>query len=255
MQLWRDGEIPILWNRFLFREGIDEPKIKCIILATPIGSYRSFLQCVGRGLRTHPDKDKVLVIDHGGCWWKFGSCNVNVDWESVFDCEDPGVLSKNRIAKQREEGEPMGRVCPKCGMVHKPFTRLVVCQYCGHELALGKASRPILQADGTLEMVSGEPVKQWVIRRTPEAQRIWNGLYWNAVKGKKKGDVTFNELYAQFGYKTAVMAGTRERPAFWHSYYPPRDLPFMPKRQNDWHRKLKDIPGDTLIRDTAEAPY
>ena len=244
MQEWRDGEIPILWNRFVLREGIDEPKIKCIILATPVGSYRSFLQMVGRGLRTHESKDKCLVIDHGGSWFRHGSVNVNVDWESVFDCSDPEVLSKNRIAKQREDGEPMGRVCPKCGMVHKAFTRLVVCQYCGHELAIGKPSRPILQADGTLTQVTGEPIKPWKIKPTPEAEKIWTGLYWNAVKNGK--DVTFNQLYSQFGYKTAVLAGTRERPAFWHSYYPPRDLPFMPKRQNDFHRKLKDIPRDAL---------
>lgn len=245
MQQWRDGEIPILWNRFVLREGIDEPQIRCIMLATPVGSYRSFLQMVGRGLRRHAGKDKCVVIDFGGGWWRHGSVNVNVDWESVFDCADPDVLSKNRIAEQRENGEPMGQVCPQCGMVHKSYSRLVVCQYCGHELSRGKPSRPILQADGTLADVSGEPVAQWKIRRTPEAEKIWNGLYWNAVK-KHKGEVTPNELYARFAYKTAVMAGTQQKPAFWKSYYPPRDLPFMPIHPNDWHRRICDIPKERL---------
>lgn len=245
MDAWRNGDIPILWNRFVLREGIDEPQIKCILLATPIGSYRSFLQMVGRGLRSHDSKDHCTVIDFGGNWWRHGSVNVNVDWESVFECSDPDVLSKNRIAQQRETGEPMGQVCPKCGMVHKAFTRLVVCQYCGHELSRGKPSRPILQADGTLTEVSGEPVAQWKIRRTPEAEQIWTGLYWNAVK-KHKGEVTPNELYARFAYKTAVAAGTRERPAFWKAYYPPRDLALMPKNANDWHRRLCDIPQESL---------
>lgn len=245
MAAWRAGEIPILWNRFVLREGIDEPQIRCILLATPIGSYRSFLQMVGRGLRSCPGKDRCTVIDFGGAWWRHGSVNTNVDWESVFDCSDPDVLSKNRIAKQREDGKPMGAVCPKCGMVHKAHSRLVVCQYCGHELRIKKPSRPILQADGTLTKVSGEPIPQWKIRRTPEAQRIWNGLYWNAVKNKD-GDVTFAQLYAQFGYKSAVEAGSRQRPAFWKKYYPPRDLPWMPRNQNDWWRRVTDIPKERL---------
>jgi superfamily II DNA or RNA helicase len=188
IQEWRDGEIPILWNRFIWREGLDEPKIKCIILATPIGSYRSFLQMVGRGLRTHESKKECLVIDHGGSWWRHGSVNVNVDWESVFDCEDPDVLSKNRIAKQRETGEPMGQACPKCGMVHKARSRLVVCQYCGHQLHLGKPSRPILQADGNLTQVTGEPIEQWKTRQTPEAQQQPGGKNARHKRSKRRAD-------------------------------------------------------------------
>jgi len=248
MDEWRNGDIPILWNRFVLREGIDEPQIKCLLLATPIGSYRSFIQMVGRGLRTHPDKDRVKVLDFGGAWWRHGSVNVNVDWESVFDCDDPDVLSKNRVAKQREEGEPMGQVCPKCGMVHKAFSRMVVCQYCGHELSRGKPSRPIIQADGTLTQVTGEPIKQWKVRRTPEAQGMWQGLYWNAVKKAKKDGTktTGNELYQQAWYKTAVMAGSRQQPAFWKAYHLPRDLPLMPRHPNGWHRDINQLSRDEL---------
>lgn len=248
MEEWRNGDIPILWNRFVFREGIDEPQIRCLMLATPVASYRTCMQMVGRGLRTHESKDKCKVIDFGGNWWRHfapAGFNVNVDWESVFDCLDPDVLSKNRIAEARETGESMGRVCPKCGMVHKPVGRFVVCQYCGHKLSLGKPSRPIIQADGTLTEVTGEPVKQWKIRATPEAEKIWAGLYWNAVKNHN-GEMTFNQLYSNFAYKTAVQAGSQGKPAFWKAYYPPRDLPLCPKQANDWHRQVGNVPRETL---------
>ena len=244
MQLWRDGEIKVLWNRYCLREGVDEPQIKCIMLATPVGSYRSFLQMVGRGLRIHADKEQCIVIDFGGCWWRHGSVNVNVDWESVFECNDPDTISKNRIAEQRETGENMGQVCPKCGMCHRPFKRMIFCQYCGFEMKLGKSSRPILQADGTLTEITGNPIKQWKIKSTPEAEQIWTGLYWNAMK--KGGDITFNQLYANFAYKTAMMAGTPKQPAFWKSYYPPRDIPMCPKNQNNWHRAINQVPREDL---------
>ena len=247
MQRWRDGDIPILWNRFVLREGIDEPQIKCLMLATPVGSYRSYLQMVGRGLRTHESKQVCQVLDFGGNWWRHGSVNVNVDWEDVYNFEDPEIISKNRVSKQREEGEPMGQVCPKCGMVHRAFSRMMACQYCGHEMTLYKPSRPILQADGKLTRVSGEPIKQWNIQRTPEAAEIWERIYWSAMK--KGGNVTGNELYARFGYKTAVLAGTPQRPDFRAMYYPPRDLPLMPKNRYDWHRQINLINSNSLYKE------
>lgn len=185
---------------------------------------------------------RVCVM--GNSWWRHGSVNVNVDWESVFDCEDPDVISKNRIAEARETGEPLGRVCHNCGVVLNAKSRVLVCPHCGHKMHLGKPSRPILQADGTLTQVSGEPISQWKIKRTPEAEDIWRGLYWNARK--KDPTITFNALYARFGYKTAVLAGSKTRPAFWHSYYPPRDLPFMPKNANDWHRGVGFVRSENL---------
>jgi hypothetical protein len=75
---------------------------------------------------------------------------------------------------------------------------------------------------------------------------MWSGLYWNAVK-HKGGELTFNQLYAQYGYKTAVEQGSKYQPAFWKAYYPPRDLPFMPRKANDWHRTVGEVPMRDLI--------
>jgi hypothetical protein len=247
MNEWRAGDIPILWNRFVLREGIDEPQIKCLMLATPVGSYRSFLQMVGRGLRTHESKDRFCtVLDFGGNWWRHGSVNTNVDWESVFECDDPETISKNRIAEIRETGESVGVGCPNCGMIHKPqMKRILYCTHCGHKFDLGKSSRPIIQADGTLTEVNSPPIKQWKIKAMPGDDKRWAGLYFNAAKNKG-GDVTFNQLYAQFAYKIAVENGSRTQPAFWHSYYPERDLPLMPRNHNDWHRTVAEVPRERL---------
>ncbi len=246
MQEWRDGKIPIIWNRFVLREGIDEPQIECLMLATPIGSYRSFFQMVGRGLRVSAETPReIMVIDFGGNWWRHGSVNVDVDWADVFECDDPDTLSKNRIAEIRETGESVGRACPKCGMVHKAKGRFLHCQYCGHEMFRGKPCRPIIQADGTLTEVNGEPIKQWTIKSKPGNEKTWDGLYWNAIKNKG-GEVTFNQLYSQFGYKTAVEAGSKTKPAFWKAFYPPRTLPLMPRQPNDWHRLVSQVAKERL---------
>ena len=252
MQQWRDGKIPILWNRYVLREGIDEPQIECLMLATPVPSYRAFFQMVGRGLRISDETPRLVkVLDFGGNWWRHGSVNVNVDWEDVYECEDPDTLSKNRIAEMRETGESAGCACPRCGMVHPSKKgRLIACQYCGHKMDLGKPSRPIIHADGTLKEVNGEPIKQWKIKAVPGDDKKWGGLYFNAAKkyrefqetkGEEGSAVTFNQLYSQFGYKTAVEAGSKTKPAFWKAYYPPRDTPLMPRNHNDWHRHVGEV--------------
>ena len=186
---------------------------------------------------------EIKVVDLGGNWWRHGSPNINVDWDDVFECDDPDTLSKNRIAKLRETGESVGRACPKCGAVDKRKRRMLYCDYCGHEMARGKASRPIIRADGTLSEVNGEPIKQWTIKAMPGNEKRVEGLYWNAFRkyraDDKKTHVTFNELFQQFHYKTAVEAGSQFKPAFWKAYYPPRDTPRFPKHANDWHRLVR----------------
>ena len=82
----------------------------------------------------------------------------------------------------------------------------------------------------------------------PDNEKKWKALYWNAMRNKG-GDVTFNQLYSQFGYKVAVEQGSRERPAFHRSYYPPRDLSLMPKNVNDWHRTVAKVNASALRKD------
>ena len=50
----RSGDIKILWNRFVMREGVDIPEIGHLIFACSIGTAETWIQACGRGLRAHP---------------------------------------------------------------------------------------------------------------------------------------------------------------------------------------------------------
>ena len=93
--------------------------------------------------------------------------------------------------------------------------------------------------------MTGDPIKQWKIKVMPDNEKRWKGLYWNVVKNGN-GDKTFNEIYAQFGYTTARDAGSGGSLAWWHAYYPPRDLPLMPRDRIDWHLKVADVSRENL---------
>ena len=57
------GDIPCLTNCMIFTEGTDLPNVKTIIMARPTKNISLYTQIVGRGLRLHPDKDFLTLID------------------------------------------------------------------------------------------------------------------------------------------------------------------------------------------------
>ena len=92
----RAGDIKVICNRYVMREGIDIPELYHIILATPIGSLSSYVQVVGRALRNHPSLDKVIVQDHAGNFWRHGSANANraaAVSRNAFGSSSKGVIS------------------------------------------------------------------------------------------------------------------------------------------------------------------
>jgi ATP-dependent helicase IRC3 len=63
LQNFRNGTLPVLINVGVLTEGFDEPSIQAIILARPTKSNLLYTQIVGRGTRTHKDKDNCLIVD------------------------------------------------------------------------------------------------------------------------------------------------------------------------------------------------
>lgn len=60
---FHEGEIRVLVNVMVLTEGYDEPAIDCVVVARPTKSRGLYVQMVGRGARTFPDKQDCLVLD------------------------------------------------------------------------------------------------------------------------------------------------------------------------------------------------
>jgi superfamily II DNA or RNA helicase len=63
MSRFRAGDLHFVTVVDLFNEGVDVPDVDIIVFMRVTHSRRIFVQQLGRGLRTSPDKDKVLVLD------------------------------------------------------------------------------------------------------------------------------------------------------------------------------------------------
>jgi type I site-specific restriction endonuclease len=70
------GEIPCIVNVMVFTEGTDLPLVETIIIARPTQSDTLYTQMVGRGLRVHPGKERLNLIDCVGVTGKASLCTA-----------------------------------------------------------------------------------------------------------------------------------------------------------------------------------
>ncbi len=75
------GDLQVLFSVDLFNEGVDLPGIDTMMMLRPTESKILFLQQLGRGLRRHPDKQRLVVLDFIGNHKGF----LNKP-DALFDC-------------------------------------------------------------------------------------------------------------------------------------------------------------------------
>lgn len=219
----RSGDVPIISNRFVLREGIDIPELRHGILATVFGSLSSYIQSCGRLLRACPwnQKTHATIQDHGGNWWRHGSVNVDREWALEMTNHRIVGERQERIREKREL-EPV--TCSQCNRAYMPD--LGACPNCG-VLFRGK-SRMVVQIDGQLKPRQGDILKPRQVREKPTTLDEWKRIYYS----QRKAGRTFNQAYAWFFQK--------------HHYWPPKSLEFMPHDSGDWFAKINDVPQSRL---------
>ncbi len=224
----KSGEIQIVCNRFVLREGVDWPWIRHMIFATVFGSLTSFLQAGGRGLRNCDGKDSVVVQDHGGNWWRHGSLNADREWR--LDDNDR-IVGNERIERIREGKEKQPIHCPKCNAIRLLGPK---CHVCGFQSEA--KTRPVLQADGSLREMKNDTFRQRRrLAATDKVKQEWKGRVLGVLASQKPtvATMTFSQLEANFA-----------RDNNWN--YPPRNIPMMPINDSDWFRPVKSVPLDRL---------
>lgn len=226
---YKDGTIKGLSSRFRLREGIDLPSTYHIILATPIGSLASYIQTVGRGLRySEETPDHVIITDHGGAYHNLGSPNHDRDWATLWQMSEhaASTVHRNEI---KEGKKPESIVCAKC-KTERPFGD--TCPSCGYKSS--KSKRRVIMESGEITELEGKCIRPNPPRkRYTNTERDWANMYFG-YKRKTTNNQSFKQLEGFFIQK--------------HRYRPPKDLPYMPKREIDWYLKVKDVPTSDLIQ-------
>lgn len=150
----RNGDIQVIWNRFVLREAIDLPHVYCCILACSMGARSTYLQSAGRVLRYHPDLDHVVLIDHGGNIDRHGLPNQEQDWELGDTNRSISTKRKETLQSQKSADSQEEICCPKCDHYR---THGAECPNCGwkHKMSV----RKVRELDGTVFVKKGRVVK------------------------------------------------------------------------------------------------
>ena len=214
------GDIKVVCNRFVMREGIDAPWLSHGILATVFGSLTSYLQSCGRPLRAADGKDKVTIQDHGGNWWRHGSVNAVREWS--LELTNHRVVSE-RQERIREKLDPHPIACPACAKVRESGRK---CPFCGYESHI--RSRVVVQVNGDLKPVPGDVLRPRYRRLKTDTAALWLSMYYRM----KKAGRTFRQAEGLFCHE--------------NGYFPPHTLPLMPREFGDWFRRVEDVPAECL---------
>ena len=114
----RDGDVQVVTNYGVLTEGFDCPNVSCIVLARPTKHLGTYLQMVGRGLRSSTGKDNLLLLDHVGNVVTHGLPGTDIVWALEGD--------KGRVGEAEKKKKV--RPCPRCAQVLNEKRR---CNNCG----------------------------------------------------------------------------------------------------------------------------
>jgi len=116
---FKNGRIRCVVNIMVLATGFNAPRCDLIALLMATQSTGKYVQIVGRGLRTYPDKKDCLVLDFGG----------NVMRHGVLDSIDP--IKKKNIFCVESKKAPLKK-CPQCGLILPARVKVcpnIECEY------------------------------------------------------------------------------------------------------------------------------
>ena len=101
---FRAGKHQFLLSVNVFTEGFNVKQVDCVAMLRPTQSKGLWIQAVGRGLRTHPDKDYCLILDYGN----------NINQHGPIDLSDEEDIRLTTCHVCGNEYSRAVRVCPSC---------------------------------------------------------------------------------------------------------------------------------------------
>jgi DNA repair protein RadD len=111
------GALTVLCNYGIAVEGVDIPRVSCIILDMATLSLGKYLQAIGRGLRPdeETEKDDCIVLDMGGNVKRHHFPASEREWKLSGKMKKPGVAPVKECKECYLLVNMSIMVCPDCG--------------------------------------------------------------------------------------------------------------------------------------------
>jgi superfamily II DNA or RNA helicase len=163
----REGTIWVVFCVRCLAVGVDWPFVAGIQICRPTVNPMLLVQMLGRGMRTSPGKDRLIILDHGQSILKLGFPD-DLSEAKNEDGLNGGAKGSNGL-KERKARVPLPLECPRCHMVRKPGVN--TCPSCGFTPDPGKLSK-VTFAAGELAKAQRKPK----VKATKEEKQRWYGM-------------------------------------------------------------------------------
>ena len=161
MKSYRSGDLEVMCNCEVLTKGFDMGDIEYGILARPTRSLSLHIQMLGRFLRTHPDKDKAIIMDHSGNIERLGFPDDPLP--TLLDMGEPRVNSDTRDAD-----EPTPWNCPECHALVEPGNSK--CTNCGFQ----PRTQPDVEVrPGVLQKLENRHATERHLKQDVYSQLLW----------------------------------------------------------------------------------
>lgn len=177
-----NGTIKVLCNVDIFSVGWDCPIVSCIILARPTWSLIWYLQAIGRGIRSHANKNDCIILDNAGNVFRHGT---------PYRPREISLEKKEKKKKSYKADEAV-RTCLECYAVYE--SKEINCPYCG---AIPPV-REIKKIEGMLKLYN-ETEDERNERLKLESQKAFYKLIWVARKRDLSKSWIRNEIEKKYG--------------------------------------------------------
>ena len=143
LKLFTDGIASVITNVAVLTEGWDYPPTSCIMICRPCSFKSTYIQMVGRGLRTSGDKDHCVVLDFGLSSSLHGSLEQ--------------IIHEENEQTKKEYHEPQ-KTCPKCEGFIPVHSQ--TCPLCGYDLQNAKDLSKIAGLENPLTLKEIDALEQ-----------------------------------------------------------------------------------------------
>lgn len=167
-----DGIVKIICSVDVLVEGFDAD-VRCVIYAKPTKSEMRWIQSIGRALRLAKGKDKAIILDHSGTFYRLGMPH-EIEYDELFSTGD--AYKEAQQAREKEKPEKKEKECPSCHYI-KPAGQYV-CEKCGFKPIYGEDG----EVDESIEIVPAS------IQQQEDKKRWWRELcgYWQMKNNEGK---------------------------------------------------------------------
>lgn len=184
------GTVDLVFNCKLWVAGVDVPAISCIIDMRPTDSLVTYLQGLGRGLRTDDGKTDLIYLDCVGNKQRHGNPTAERVWTLASAAQGSGKL----------KSEVSTKTCPKCFATLASISSTCMC---GHIFT---------PTPRKIEKIDGDLVESQAAEQAKKMERMAQGRAQTEAElvelGRRRGYAR-PELWARAVYRARIAKEAR----------------------------------------------